>query len=66
MWPRLALNLWSYSLCPLNGGINRPEPEGLVGKSFSNLGGHLDHPQGFCRGTWELGLVPNGDAESQG
>lgn len=63
--PRLALNLWSSCVCLLDAEINRPEPKGLAGKCFSNLGVHLDHPQGFCRATWEVGLVPDGDKGSQ-
>ena len=64
--PRLALNLWSSCICLLDSGVNRPEPEGLAGKSFSKLDAHLSHPQGFCGATWEVSLVPNGDAGSQG
>lgn len=63
--PRLALNLWSFCLCLLGAGINRPEPEGLAGKCFSKLAAHLDHPHSFCSATWEVGSVPDGDADSQ-
>lgn len=62
--PRLALNLRSSCLCLLDAGINRPELEGLSGKCSANLG--VDHLQGFCSATWEVGSVPDGDADSQG